>query len=146
MKRRHYLLGASLNGAVLAGHVLAVPVVCGTTGQTQVGVTLPHCQVTGTLLGVALSFTPATRETVLTCRETRRRVSEGKVAPAGRGFESPACLLTLGAALAKLLAEILSSDAGTRRVAGLPRVVTWLVIIHVIGRAICSSETRRTNR
>ncbi len=62
-----YLLRASLNGAVLAGHVLAVPVVCGAAGQAQVGVTLPHCQVAGTLLGVALSFAAAAGETVLTC-------------------------------------------------------------------------------
>lgn len=67
MKTVRYLLGASLNGAVLAGHVLAVPVVSGAAGQAEVGVALPHRQVAGTLLGVALSFAAAARETVLTC-------------------------------------------------------------------------------
>lgn len=48
--------------------------------------------------------------------------------------------LTLRAALAKFLAEVLSGDAGTGGVAGLPRVITWLVIIHVIGRTICKGD------
>lgn len=62
-----YLLGSSLDGAVLAGHVLTVPVVCSATGQAEVGVTLPHCQIAGTLLGVTLGFAPTTWEAVLTC-------------------------------------------------------------------------------
>lgn len=62
-----HLLGAALDGAVLAGHVLAVPVVGGAAGQAQVRVAFPHRQVTGALLGVALGFAPATREAVLTC-------------------------------------------------------------------------------
>lgn len=61
------LLGSSLDGAVLAGHVLAVPVVGGAAGQAEVGVALPHRQVARALLGVALGFAPTTRETVLTC-------------------------------------------------------------------------------
>lgn len=65
-----YLLGSSLDGAVLAGHVLAVPVVCSAAGEAEVGVTLPDCQVARTLLGVALSFAPTTWETVLTCVHT----------------------------------------------------------------------------
>lgn len=67
---RLYLLGSSLDGAVLAGHVLAVPVVGGAAGQAEVGVTLPHCQVAGTLLGVTLGFAPTTWETVLACIHT----------------------------------------------------------------------------
>ena len=51
--------------------------------------------------------------------------------------------LTLRAALAKFLAEVLSGDAGTGGVAGLPRVVTWLVVIHVIGRAICKGDGKK---
>lgn len=47
------------------------------------------------------------------------------------------CVLTLRAALAELLAEVLSGDAGTGGVAGLPRVVTRLVVIDVVGRAVC---------
>lgn len=62
-----YLLGSSLDGAVLAGHVLAVPVVCSAAGQAEVRVTLPHRQVAGTLLGVTLGFAPTTGEAVLTC-------------------------------------------------------------------------------
>lgn len=62
-----YLLGSSLDGAVLAGHVLAVPVVRSAAGQAQVRVALPDGQVAGTLLGVALSFAPTPREAVLTC-------------------------------------------------------------------------------
>lgn len=61
------LLSASLDGAVLAGHVLAVPVVCSAAGQAQVGVALPHGQVAGALLGVALGFAPTAWEAVLTC-------------------------------------------------------------------------------
>lgn len=48
------------------------------------------------------------------------------------------CVLTLRAALAELLAEVLSGDAGTGGVAGLPRVVTRLVVIDVVGRAVCT--------
>lgn len=65
-----YLLGSSLDGAVLAGDVLAVPVFCGAAGEAEVGVTLPDRQVAGTLLGVALGFAPTTREPVLTCGHT----------------------------------------------------------------------------
>lgn len=62
-----HLLGSSLDGAVLAGHILAVPVVCCATGQAEVGVALSHCQIAGALLGVTLGFAPTTWETVLTC-------------------------------------------------------------------------------
>lgn len=61
------LLGSSLDGAVLAGHVLAVPVVGSAAGQAEVRVALPHRQVARTLLGVALGLAPTPRETVLTC-------------------------------------------------------------------------------
>lgn len=52
-------------------------------------------------------------------------------------------VLTLRAALAELLTKVLSSDAGTGGVTRLPWVVTWLVIIHVIGRAICKRRSDR---
>lgn len=68
-----YLLGASLDGAVLAGHVLAVPVVGGAAGQAEVRVALPHCQVAGALLGVTLSFAAAAREAVLTCKHGKSK-------------------------------------------------------------------------
>ena len=61
-----YLLGAPLDAAVLAGHVLAVPVVSSPTGETQVGVALPHGQVARALLGVALGLTAAAGESILT--------------------------------------------------------------------------------
>ena len=44
--------------------------------------------------------------------------------------------LTFRAALAELFTEVLGGDAGTGGVTGLPGVVTWLVVVHVIGRAI----------
>lgn len=44
--------------------------------------------------------------------------------------------LTFWAALAELFTEVLSSDAGTGRVTWLPWVVTWLVVVHVIGWAV----------
>lgn len=146
-----YLLGAPLNGAVLAGHVLAIPVVCSAAGQAEVGVTLPHRQVAGTLLGVTLSFAPTTWEAVLTCVHTAAHksgnIEEQKLISLRRHFcknlaalVRNVCVLTLRAALAKLLTEVLRGDAGTRGVTGLPRVVTWLVIIHVIGRAICKGS------
>ncbi len=153
-----YLLGAPLNGAVLAGHVLAVPVVCSAAGQAEVGVALPDCQVAGTLLGVALSFAPTTWEAVLTCvhkaAHKNGNIAEQKLISLQLHFcrnlaalVRHVCVLTLRAALAKLLAEVLSGDAGTRGVTGLPRVVAWLVIIHMIGRAVCkgSEEMQRSN-
>lgn len=66
MKGIGYLLGSSLDGAVLAGDVLAVPVVRSAAGEAEVGVTLPDRQVAGTLLGVTLSFAPTAWEPVLT--------------------------------------------------------------------------------
>lgn len=48
--------------------------------------------------------------------------------------------LTLGAALAELLTEVLGGDAGTGGVAGLPRVVARLVVIHVVGGAVCRNQ------
>lgn len=68
-----HLLRAPLDAAVLAGHVLAVPVVSSSTRQTQVGVALPNGQVAGALLGVALCFAAAARKAVLTCRDSHRR-------------------------------------------------------------------------
>lgn len=61
------LLGSPLDGAVLARHVLAVPVVGGATGQAEVRVALPHSQVARTLFGVALGLASTPRETILTC-------------------------------------------------------------------------------
>lgn len=57
-----------MDAAVLAGDYLAVPVVRGSTGHTQIWVTFPHRQVAGTLLGVALGLTAAAWETVLAWR------------------------------------------------------------------------------
>lgn len=51
--------------------------------------------------------------------------------------------LTLLLALAELLAEILGHHARARAVAGMVRVVTWLVVVHLIGRVIWSSRGRR---
>lgn len=68
-----HLLGAPLDAAVLAGHVLAVPVVSSSARQTQVRVALPDGQVAGALLGVALCFAAAARKAVLTCRDSHRR-------------------------------------------------------------------------
>ena len=43
---------------------------------------------------------------------------------------------TFRAALAELFTEVLSCDTGAGGVTWLPRVVTWLVVVHVIGRAV----------
>lgn len=68
--RGGYLLGAALDAAVLAGHVLAVPVVGSAAREAQVGVALAHGQVARTLLRVALSFAAAAGEAVLTFGRT----------------------------------------------------------------------------
>lgn len=60
-----HLFQSSLDAAVLARDPLAVPVVCRAARHAQIGVALPHCQVAGTLLGVALRLAPAAREPVL---------------------------------------------------------------------------------
>lgn len=70
-----YLFEASLDAAVLAGHPFAVPVVCSPTGHAQIWVTLPHSQVAGTLLGVALGLTSAAWEAVLAWNKNRRNAS-----------------------------------------------------------------------
>lgn len=150
-----HLLGSSLDGAVLAGHILAVPVVCCTTGQAEVGVALSHCQIAGALLGVTLGFAPTTWETVLTCiHEAGRRCGNKRhgriisVFSMNKMFLSPkhssVCVLTLRATLAELFTEVLSGDAGTGGVTGLPWMVTWLVIIHMIGRTICTRKHKDT--
>lgn len=64
-----YLFGAPLNTTVLAGHVLAVPVVSSSTSETEVRVALSDSQVARALLRVALCFAAAPGEAVLTCRE-----------------------------------------------------------------------------
>lgn len=137
-----YLLGSSLDGAVLAGHVLAVPVVRSAAGQAQVGVALPHGQVAGTLLGVALSFAPTSRETVLTCGPAEGGAGLLRLQKRGENGGTP---LTFRAALTELLTEVLGGDAGTGGVAGLPGVVAGLVVIHVVGRAVCSRTQRVRN-
>lgn len=102
--QQEVLLGPSLDAAVLAGDVLAVPVVGGAAGQAEVGVTLAHGQVAGTLLGVALGLTAAPGEAVLTLR----------------------------AALAEFLAEVLCGNTGAGAVAGLAGVIARLVVVHVV--------------
>lgn len=89
------LLSASLDGAVLAGHVLAVPVVCSAAGQAQVGVALPHGQVAGALLGVALGFAPTAWEAVLTCGGGGVDVSAAGVLEGVRGGLLDLCSYTL---------------------------------------------------
>ena len=46
------------------------------------------------------------------------------------------CVRTLRAALAEFLAEVLGGDTWAGGVTWLPGVVTWLVVVHVIGGAI----------
>lgn len=70
-----HLLGAPLYGAVLAGDVLAVPVVGGAAGEAKVGVALSDGQVARTLLGVTLSFAAAARESVLACKCIRNALA-----------------------------------------------------------------------
>lgn len=66
-ERNRYLFESSLDAAVLAGNLFAVPVVRCSTGQAEIGVALAHGQVTRTLLSVTLRLTAAAWETVLTC-------------------------------------------------------------------------------
>lgn len=102
------LLEATLDAAVFTGNHLAVPVLGGPTGETQVRVTLSHCQIARTLLGVALGLTAAAREAIL----------------------------TVWVALAELLTEILSHDAGAGAVTGPVWVVAGLVVVHLCRRVI----------
>ena len=90
-----YLLGAPLDAAVLARHVLAVPVVGRAAGETEVGVALADGQVARALLRVALGFAAAAGEAVLTFRETprqgrtARRSHRAHTAGAARGTSEP---------------------------------------------------------
>lgn len=68
-------------------------------------------------------------------RENRRKKKEREVGT-----------LTLLLALAELLAEILGHHARARAVAGMVRVVTWLVVVHLIGGVIWSNRGRRLSR
>lgn len=102
------LFEATLNAAVLTGNHLAVPVLRGPTGEAQVRVALPYRQVARALLGIALGLT----------------------ATAGKA------ILTVGVALAELLTEILSHDAGARAVTGAVRVIAGLVVVHLGGGVI----------
>lgn len=99
------LLESPLNAAVLTGDLFAVPVVCSPTGHAEVRVTLPHRQVTWTLLGVTLSLATTARKPVLTF------------------------LITLAEFLTKVLCHHTRAGAITRVL----RVVTWLIIVHLIG-------------
>lgn len=60
-----HLFQSPLDAAVLARDPLAVPVVRRPARHAQIRVALPHRQVAGTLLGVALCLAPAAREPVL---------------------------------------------------------------------------------
>ena len=73
---RSYLLGAPLDAAVLAGHVLAVPVVSRAAGEAEVGVALADGQVARALLGIALGLTATAGKAILTCA--------GRQGPSGR--------------------------------------------------------------
>jgi len=57
---------SSLDAAVLAGNLFAFPMICGPTGHAEVRVTLPHRQVTRTLLGVTLSLAATAGKPILT--------------------------------------------------------------------------------
>ena len=48
--------------------------------------------------------------------------------------------LTLVVTLAEFLAEVLGHHAGAGAVTWVLRVVTWLVVIHLIGRIICVGQ------
>ena len=66
-----HLLEATLDAAVLTRDHLAVPVLRGPTGETQVGVALSHRQVARALLGVALGLTATAGKAILTCAGCR---------------------------------------------------------------------------
>lgn len=99
------LLESSLDAAVFAGDLFAVPVVCGPTGHAEVRVTLPHRQVTRALLGVTLSLAATARKPILTLTIT----------------------------LAEFLTEVLCDHTWAGAVTRVLRVITWLIIVHLIG-------------
>lgn len=87
------------------------------------------------------------------CRQTEQRGQEygSKTQPStspwsGSGEaaaflpDSPGFLLTVRVALAELLTEILSHDAGAGAVAGVLGVVTGLVVVHLGRRVICKKR------
>lgn len=49
-------------------------------------------------------------------------------------------------ALAELLTEILGHHTRAGAVAGMVRVITWLVVVHLIGRVIWSSRRQASDR
>lgn len=74
-----HLLGSSLNAAVLAGNIFAVPVISCSTRKTEVWITFTHSQIAWTLLSVALCFTAASRKPVLAFKmETVREMAACK--------------------------------------------------------------------
>lgn len=102
------LLESSLNAAVLAGNLFAVPMFCRPTGHAEIWVALPHCQVTRTLFSVTLSLAATAWKPVL----------------------------TLSITLTEFFAKILGHHTRTGAVTRVLRVVTWLIIVHLIGRAV----------
>lgn len=76
----------------------------GSTGDTEVRITLPHRQETWTLLSIAGSLASTTREAVL----------------------------TVWAAVTKLFTEVLSHYTSTVLVTGLVWVVTRGVVVHMV--------------
>lgn len=84
-----HLFGAPLNTAVLAGHVLTVPVVGSPTGEAEVGVALSDGQVARALLGVALRLAAASGKAVLTFRERFFIIITGESLPHGACLGSP---------------------------------------------------------
>lgn len=103
--QKQVLFQASLDATVLAGDYFTVPVVCGTACHAKIWVTFSYSQVAGTLFSVALSLTPAAWEAVL------------------------ALMLTLAELLTKILGHYTRAGAVTWVVG----VVTWLIVVHLIG-------------
>ena len=85
---KEILTKSTLNADIFTGYFRNVKLIS-TTSLTQVRIAFPDSQITRTLFGVTLSFTPASRKSIL----------------------------ALAAALTKFLAEILSLDTRTRIVA-----------------------------
>lgn len=73
-RKVNHLFGSSLNAAVFARDIFAVPMISSSTCQAEIRITLPHSQIARTLLRVALCFTTAPRKPILAFKENKTKM------------------------------------------------------------------------
>lgn len=79
---------------------------------------------------------------VCLCKERKKRgVHESAVSQVNKKGRT----LTLVLALAELLTEILGHHTRAGAVTGMVRVITWLVVVHLIGRVIWSNRRQASD-